>query len=447
MNRSLRSGTFSRGLALPRFASLPEVFLPPFLWKLFLFSGHNLHMSMLFFRDAFGHNGAESVPHGRQPYRVPTDTHLQPARLRGAGGVRLREAMQPHAPVWSSSMRCLPFFVPFLAAFPVPFLAAVTLLLLPAAYAPAQEPQRPLETHNTAKPHELDSVPGMPGSARVHAFTALGIGVWLEPDGFWRLSGIPGLYNVEIAGHKQPAEIPRRLLPTAEVYEVVDGDTVRVRFDGPLPPGIDAEETVRLLAADTPELDAHVAAGAYGRAAAQDAKEFLCDLVAGRTVSLAFEDNYRDQFGRLLAYVFLESGLLVNAELVRTGHAQVYRHIPTHFHDYFLELEARSRPTTGLPIVIGQIFNRGIAEFVELLNVGGRFVDLSGYVLEDRAGNRLVLPRGTGLAPNQSLRVYSGSPPDADTDLYLSEEPIWNNSGDTVFLKSPIGAIVQEYAY
>ena len=319
------------------------------------------------------------------------------------------------------------------------------MVLVVAPVVSAQNPQ---------DPSARVGPPGMPGVEQVHAFTELGIGVWLDPDGSWRLSGIAGLYNVEVAGHEHPADVPRHLLPTAEVYEVVDGDTVRVRFSGHLPPGIDDEENIRLLAADTPELNADSESGAYGSAAARDAAAFLRRLIAGRTVALAFENDYRDQFGRLLAYVFLESGLLINAELIRTGHAQVYRHIPTHFHDYFLELEARSRPRSASPVVIGRVFNEGTAEYVELLNVGEDAVDISGYFLEDAVGNRLVLPRGTRLAPGARLRIHSGASPEGRSAvepqgeaLYLSEDPIWNNSGDTILLKTPAGAVVLEYVY
>ena len=45
-------------------------------------------------------------------------------------------------------------------------------------------------------------------------------------------------------------------------------------------------------------------------------------LVAGKTVRLEFDERRRDKYGRWLAYVYVDS-LLVNAELIRQGYAQV----------------------------------------------------------------------------------------------------------------------------
>jgi micrococcal nuclease len=45
-------------------------------------------------------------------------------------------------------------------------------------------------------------------------------------------------------------------------------------------------------------------------------------LVAGKTVRLEYGEQRRDKYGRLLAYVYVDS-LFVNAELIRQGYAQV----------------------------------------------------------------------------------------------------------------------------
>jgi micrococcal nuclease len=62
-------------------------------------------------------------------------------------------------------------------------------------------------------------------------------------------------------------------------------------------------------------------------------------LVAGKTVRLEFDERRRDKFGRLLAYVYVES-LFVNAELIRQGYARVttYRDNRRH-HDDFARLQ------------------------------------------------------------------------------------------------------------
>jgi micrococcal nuclease len=62
-------------------------------------------------------------------------------------------------------------------------------------------------------------------------------------------------------------------------------------------------------------------------------------LVAGKTVRLEYDERRRDKYGRLLAYVYVDS-LFVNAELIRLGYAQVstYKENQRH-HDEFERLQ------------------------------------------------------------------------------------------------------------
>ncbi|MGH2956810.1 MAG: thermonuclease family protein [Solirubrobacterales bacterium] len=106
---------------------------------------------------------------------------------------------------------------------------------------------------------------------------------------------------------------------TARVIDVVDGDTIEVE----LPDG--SEEDVRYIGIDTPETakpDSPAECGAP-RASAVNGQ-----LVGGREVSLRFGAERRDDYGRLLAYVFVappgpgRRPVFVNAELVRRGLAR-----------------------------------------------------------------------------------------------------------------------------
>ncbi len=105
----------------------------------------------------------------------------------------------------------------------------------------------------------------------------------------------------------QPQGPPREAL----VLHVGDGDTVN----------IENHLKVRLLGIDAPELEKE------GRPAdflAHKAKAELSKLVKGRRVRLEYDQLRYDQYGRLLAYLFLPDGAMVNAELVRQGLAKVY---------------------------------------------------------------------------------------------------------------------------
>ncbi len=66
-------------------------------------------------------------------------------------------------------------------------------------------------------------------------------------------------------------------------------------------------------------------------------------LVANRRVRLEFDVERRDRYGRLLAYVYVDS-LFVNAELLRRGYAQLMTIPPNVRHvDLFRRLQREAR--------------------------------------------------------------------------------------------------------
>jgi micrococcal nuclease len=98
---------------------------------------------------------------------------------------------------------------------------------------------------------------------------------------------------------------------TAQVIRVVDGDTILVLLDG-------VRERVRYIGIDTPESVAEQPLECYGHRASDENER----LVGGRTVTLTTDEEPRDRFGRLLAYVRREpDDLFVNEALVRRGFA------------------------------------------------------------------------------------------------------------------------------
>ncbi|MDQ3725528.1 MAG: thermonuclease family protein [Actinomycetota bacterium] len=97
----------------------------------------------------------------------------------------------------------------------------------------------------------------------------------------------------------------------AYVSRVVDGDTIEVQLDG-------REEDVRYIGVDTPET---VKPGAPVECFGPQASSFNHRLVEGERVRLVFDEERRDVYDRLLAYVYLD-GRFVNAELLRRGLAR-----------------------------------------------------------------------------------------------------------------------------
>ena len=89
--------------------------------------------------------------------------------------------------------------------------------------------------------------------------------------------------------------------------KVTDGDTIRVSGIGP----------VRLIGIDTPEV--YGEAECFGREASAFA-ESLLPLGTRVRYRVGVED--RDRYGRLLAYVWLPDGRMLNRVMIEAGYAQ-----------------------------------------------------------------------------------------------------------------------------
>jgi beta-lactamase superfamily II metal-dependent hydrolase len=93
-------------------------------------------------------------------------------------------------------------------------------------------------------------------------------------------------------------------------------------------------------------------------------------------------------------------------------------------------------------------------EFVELLNVGGQSIDISGWVLLDADRVRHTFAAGTVLRAGRSLVVFGGAsaiPPGMSDVVAASTGTLsLNNSGDTVTLRSssaPNGTTIDTFTY
>jgi micrococcal nuclease len=123
---------------------------------------------------------------------------------------------------------------------------------------------------------------------------------------------------------------------SATVERVIDGDTIVARLGR-------RRERVRYVGMDTPEtVKPNTPVQCYGPAAhALNAR-----LLAGHArVTLRFDQELRDRYGRLLAYVYrARDGLFVNAALVRAGAARTLEIAPNTAHaSDFAALQAGAR--------------------------------------------------------------------------------------------------------
>jgi len=112
----------------------------------------------------------------------------------------------------------------------------------------------------------------------------------------------------------------------ASVVRVIDGDTIVVSLGGA------RQERVRYVGMDTPEtVKPDTPVQCWGLAAhALNARL----LAPGARVTLRFDRELRDRYGRLLAYVYRAAdGLFVNAQLVRDGAARTLTIAPNTGHE------------------------------------------------------------------------------------------------------------------
>jgi micrococcal nuclease len=117
------------------------------------------------------------------------------------------------------------------------------------------------------------------------------------------------------------------------VVKVTDGDTIHVILEG-------RDERVRLIGMDTPEVDWY---GGVAECFGEEAGRYTQRRLADASVRLGFDVDRRDQYGRLLAYVFVGQELF-NLTLVEQGYARVDRVPPnTSKADAFDRAEDRAR--------------------------------------------------------------------------------------------------------
>lgn len=244
---------------------------------------------------------------------------------------------------------------------------------------------------------------------------------------------------------------------SAEVVEVIDGDTIDVRLEG------GSVERLRLIGINSPE---------RGECYAEEATAGLSSLVLGQTVRLEADTSDRDRYGRLLRYVWTADGRFVNEVTVAEGWALAREYPPDVARsDRLGEAQDRARQSgiglwasdvcgNGAPADI-QIFHIEYdapgddnfnlnGEWADITNLDATTVDLTGWTLKDEsASHRYLFPNGFTLEPGSTVRVFTGCGEDSADELHWCNtgSAVWNNGGDTGFLLDPAGNVVHSYAY
>lgn len=142
----------------------------------------------------------------------------------------------------------------------------------------------------------------------------------------WYLNTHPGVYE------RFSQTIPAG---TYRVTSFSDGDTISVDMNG-------KHELIRFVGVDTPETnDPRKAVQCFGQAASNYTKE----LIANNPVRLEADplSTNRDRYNRLLRYVYLPDGRLVQTEIIRNGYGFAYTSFPFTKSDEFARYQKEAK--------------------------------------------------------------------------------------------------------
>ena len=135
-----------------------------------------------------------------------------------------------------------------------------------------------------------------------------------------------GEYHFHNRPESKPSILPHSKF-TAKIISIIDGDTLKIDYKG-------LKESIRLIGIDTPESRINKKIKKDAKRSGKDvetiiamgkkATEYVEGLVkAGGTVTIEFDVQERDRYKRLLGYVYLPNGNMLNEEIVKAGYASV----------------------------------------------------------------------------------------------------------------------------
>ena len=269
--------------------------------------------------------------------------------------------------------------------------------------------------------------------------------------------------KVDWNGSTQTVMITSNEKPTTyKVLKVIDGDTIEISYKGKKErvrlSGINSDESVHPDKTKNTE---------FGKIAS----EFTKKRLEGKEIILEFDVQERDQYGRLLAYVYLaDTNEMYNKTLVMEGFGNAATYPPnTKYSKEFVALEKQARENnkglwayddtpakdtkdaTSKQAVNSEIYAPVIIKSIDLVgeiviieNVVCHDIDMSFWKIISTEGNQTYsFPKGFIIKTETTVTIASGT---AKGDLkWVSTTSIWNNKGDIGQLINAEGEIVSEY--
>ncbi len=241
---------------------------------------------------------------------------------------------------------------------------------------------------------------------------------------------------------------------TAIVSYVLDGDTIK----------LSTEETVRLIGINAPE---------KGEKCYEESKEFLEDFISDKEITLEKDVEDKDQYGRLLRYVFAD-GHNVNYGMIYLGFAHKYEYgLNTKYSSWFEEAENIAKENEDCLWKSEEInyvqdqcvyitnFHFNAAgndnynlndEYVTFGNKCSYSIDMTSWTIKDETASHLYTIPSFTFQAGSTFTLFTGTETNSNSALYWGRTSgdyaaIWNNNGDTLFLRDTNGNLVLTRSY
>lgn len=238
------------------------------------------------------------------------------------------------------------------------------------------------------------------------------------------------------------------------VSYVSDGDSIK----------LSSGEELRLIGINAPEM---------GQKCSSEATNKLKELVLGKEVILEQDIDNKDQYGRLLRYIYV-GDTFVNLEIVRLGLAHKYEYgSNTKYSSQFEQAENEAKQNEGCLWKSEEInyiqdqciyitnFHFNAAgddnynlndEYVTLGNRCSYSVDMTSWTIKDETASHLYTIPPFTFQAGSTFTLFTGTGTNTNSALYWGRTSgnyaaIWNNGGDTLFLRDSGGNLVLTQSY
>ncbi len=232
---------------------------------------------------------------------------------------------------------------------------------------------------------------------------------------------------------------------TAFFVRSIDGDTIVVSIDN-------KEEKVRLLGINTPE---------KSMPGYKEALSLFESISPDQIVELEKGDEDADKYNRKLRYVFYNN-ILLNEESLRKGLSTTYYYSEDQYTKRLTRAEQeaiteqvglwqKSSDLCADCMSLKNIDNgkgkddcKPATESILLINKCSFSCSLNKWYIHDDA-NKVFTFTDTELSPQETITIFNGEGKDNETSSFFNNKgcaSIWNDAGDTLFLRDPSGKLV-----